>query len=206
MGLGANRLDLALEQVQGRLVGGHADRDQGLGGTSVGRGDGGLARRRIQHQAPQRGPGDDPSGQPRHGPELDPGRLRDRLERHDRPEPAPEAHQQRVVCAVVVPLARGAAPTQRGMEAAEQVRPRHPVRDRRHLAAAGADPQLADAPVPVKAGAGHEQRIAGTHREPSRQRALDSGYEPVFISLGASLFLVAGERLHGRRSQNDRGM
>ena len=98
VGLRANRLHLSLEEVERRLVGGHADGRPGARGRgrSASRWRPRLVPGRAR-SAPARPSRSVPSSRLATAPELAAHRLVDRLEGRDRPEPAPIAHQKGIL-------------------------------------------------------------------------------------------------------------
>ena len=193
VGLRPNRLHLSLEEVGRRVVGGHADADQRPGGVAVPRRDGALAAvpGRARFAPPRLSRPRRPRAS-RSQAEINAHRLVDRLEGRDRPEPAAIAHQDGILLGVVVALdRRGKRKVQRGVKGREEVRPWHPVGDRRRLATRNADPELANSLAAMEAGAPNDERVAAAHRKPGRKGVLEPDVELRLVLLAVNRSLLA---------------
>ena len=82
------------------------------------------------------------------------------------------------------------------MKGREEVRPWHPVSDRRLFATPNADPELADSLVAMEARAPNDERVAAAHRQAGWKGALDPDIEARLVRLAVNRSLLAGKRLH----------
>src|SRR5215211_5264764 len=162
--LRAQRLDLRAEQGGVGFECRHADRNQpGLRAAERGRA---LARRYLD--AAERGD-ELAAREPRGQRQLDAIAVRARRDRHGPPEPAAIAAQPRIL---------GRRPP-RGMQHAEDVRPRHPHRRRAMPHAVDEQLDAVHGRLPVVAGAVAEDGGRRAGRQRARQRALEVGHQAV---------------------------